>query len=110
MQYVKPLINTGDERSVAGHFVSGAICSAIVSANINYNINKEKQDTVSTIKRESSKAFLQGGAATAGAVSAANKIGKGDYLGALFSVGIGAAVVYAVEKAYQPKSIESVQE
>ncbi len=104
MQYGKPLINTGDERSVTGHFVSGAICSAVASASLNYQLYKTQQIDKCTITRESSKAFLQGGVATASAISTANKVGRGDYLGALLSASIGAVAVYAVEKAYQPQS------
>lgn len=110
VQYAKPLINTGDERSVTGHFVSGAICSAVVSASFNYQRYKKQQIDPCTITRESSKAFLQGGVATASAISATNKVGRGDYLGALFAAGLGFAAVYAVEKAYQPKKIQQESE
>lgn len=103
MQYAKPLINTGDQRSVTGHFISGAVCSALLSANLNYQRYKTQQIKKCTLTRESSKAFLQGGVATASAISAANKVGRGDYLGALFTAGLAATTLYAVEKVYQPK-------
>jgi len=105
MHYVKPFINTGDERNITGHFISGAIGSALLSAGMNYHLNKDKEIDKCALTRESSKAFLQGGAATASAIAVANQVGKNDYLGALLSIGIGASVVYVVEKAYQEKTI-----
>jgi len=92
------LINTGDDRNVTAHFISGAIGAALINASI--NAKRDPQAQTSPL-RESYKVALLGGVATAGAVSATNKIGKGDYVGALLSVALSSAAVYAVDKAYQ---------
>jgi len=100
MRTKKTTINTGDERNVAGHFISGAICSGIVTASLTSNNKNEGAPSYGSVY----KAALQGGIATAGAISATNKIGKGDYLGALVSVALGGAAVYALEKASHRKT------
>lgn len=93
----KPIINTGDPRSVAGHVVSGAIASAIVSGAVNYKKIQcgeiEKSDAV----RDTLKKSAQGGIATGAAISAANHIGTGDWFKALSSMSVGIASLYAVE-------------
>jgi len=100
MKTKKTTINTGQERNVAGHFISGAICSGIATASLTSNNKGNESTSYGGIY----KAALQGGIATAGAISATNKIGKGDYLGALVSVALGGAAVYAVEKTSQRKA------
>lgn len=92
MQPKKTLINTGDERNVTSHFISAAVATALVSTSVNRQRSSAKENVYKTA--------IQGGIATAGAVSATNKIGRGDYLGALLSVTIGGAAVYALEKVY----------
>ncbi|AGH80508.1 hypothetical protein PCNPT3_02830 [Psychromonas sp. CNPT3] len=101
--YQKKPLNTGMPRHVMGHFVSGAIGSAVGSASINYARYKDKQIDKNTLYRDSSKAFLQGGISTACAIASANKIGEGNYLGALLCVALGTLSVCAIENKYNPQ-------
>lgn len=92
------VVNTGEERSVAGHVVSGAIASATIAGGLNYSQYKK-----GTIKKEvaiknSIKLTLQGGIATGAAIAAANYLGRGSILGMLSAISVGVAGVYGVEK------------
>lgn len=100
------LIDTGEERNVTGHFISGAIFSSLIAAGVTLEVTRNTPTDKKALLRCTSKAFLQGGLATASAISASNQVGKDDYVGALIAVAVGVGGVYALEKVYQPKSLE----
>lgn len=95
------MINTGDERNITGHFVSGAVFSAIFSSAMNYNKYKKSEITKKEMIQDTAKLTIQGGLGTASAIATANYIGKGNYVGALTALSLGAMSLYATEKAYE---------
>jgi uncharacterized membrane protein len=76
-------IDTGDQRSVTGHLISGTVFSAVFAGSI------------------------KGGIATASAIATANYIGTGDILKALTAMSLGAIGVYTTQKVYDKLEIES---
>ncbi len=102
-------IDTGDERSVTGHLVSGTVFSAVFGGSINYAKYKKNEITQKELFNDTVKLALQGGIATASAVATANYIGKGNWLGALSAASIGAMGVYTTQKVYDKLEIESTK-
>jgi len=92
------VINTGEERSVTGHVVSGAIASATIAGGLNYSQYKKGAIEKEVAIKNSIKLTLQGGIATGAAIAAANYLGKGSVLGVLSAISVGVAGVYGVEK------------
>ena len=92
------MIDTGDERSVTGHFISGTVFSAIFAGSINYNKYKKEEISKEEMITESTKLAIQGGVGTAAAVATANYIGKGNYIGALTAISLGAMGIYGAQK------------
>lgn len=94
------IVDTGSERHVVGHFVSGAVAGAIVGGTLNYTRYKNDEITKVELLNTTAKTTVQAGIGTAAAISAANNMGKGNWLGVLTSVGLGVVGVYATEKFY----------
>jgi hypothetical protein len=92
------VINTGEERSVTGNVVSGAVASATIASGINYSQYKRGAVDKQTAVKNTIKLSIQGGIATGAAIAAANYLGRGSLLGMLSSVSFGIAGVYGVEK------------
>jgi len=92
------VINTGEERSVAGHVVSGAIASATIAGGVNYSQYKKGAIEKEAAIKSSIKLTLQGGIATGAAIAAANYLGRGSVLWALGAISVGVAGVYGIEK------------
>jgi uncharacterized membrane protein YeaQ/YmgE (transglycosylase-associated protein family) len=95
------MIDTGDERSVMGHAVSGSIVAGVLAGSINYNQYKKADISQKEFLAQTAKTTIQGGVGTASAVATANAIGKGDYVGALTAISLGVVGVYAAEKLYE---------
>jgi hypothetical protein len=95
------IIDTGDERNVTGHFVSGAIAAGVFAGSMNYNKYKKADISQKEFLSETIKTSIQGGVGTAAAVSTANYLGKGDYVAALTAMSLGVVGVYATEKLYE---------
>ncbi len=95
------VIDTGAPRSVAGHFVSGAIASAVIAGSINYSRYKKEQISSQEALRNGVKLTAQGGIATSSAIAAANYLGQNNFLGFLTAVSLGAMGVYGVEQIAQ---------
>ncbi len=95
------MINTGDERNVVGHFISGAVFSAMFATAINYNKYKKSEISKNEMMKNTCKLTLQGGLGTASAIATANYIGKGNYIGAMTAMSLGIAGLYATEKAHE---------
>lgn len=100
----KFIIDTGDERHIVGHFVSGAVAGAIAGGTLNYNKYKSEDITKAQFLNTTAKTTVQAGIGTAAAISTANNMGKGNWLGVFASIGIGAIGVYGTEKFYDKLS------
>lgn len=94
-------IDTGDERSVTGHLVSGTVFSAIFAGSINYNKYQKDEISKTELINDTTRMAIQGGIGTAAAVSTANYVGRGNWLGAFASIAIGASSIYATQKVYE---------
>ena len=92
------MIDTGDDRSITGHFISGAVFSAMFAGAMSYNKYKKKEMPKNAMILETSKLAMQGGVGTASAVATANYIGNGNYVGALTALSMGAMGIYGVQK------------
>ncbi|MEA2099257.1 MAG: hypothetical protein U9P72_03920 [Campylobacterota bacterium] len=108
-----PLIDTGAERSVTGHFISGTVFSAIFAGSMNYSKYQKNEITKKEMIGDTYKMAIQGGVGTASAIATANYIGRGNYLGALSAISIGALGINGAQKLYEkidynekPKLIE----
>ena len=93
------MIDTGDERSVTGHFISGTVFSAIFAGAMNYNKLKKEEISKDEMVQDTARLALQGGIGTASAVATANYVGNANYLGALTAISLGAMGIYGVQKA-----------
>ena len=92
------LINTGDERNVLGHIVSGAVASALISGTINYKKVMEKKVKPTFALKDTIKKTSQGAIATGAAIATSNYLGqKGGLMKALSAISIGMAGIYALE-------------
>lgn len=91
-------INTGAPRNVTGHVVSGALAAGALAAALNYNKYKKGEMAKNEAISNSLKLSAQGGVATGSAIAAANYMGKGNIMGVLTAISVGAMGVYAVEK------------
>lgn len=94
------IIDTGDERHVVGHFVSGTVGSAILAGTLNYNKYQNDEIDKTELFSTTAKLAVQGGIGTAAAISTANYMGKGNWLGVFASIGFGAIGVYGTQKFY----------
>lgn len=93
------MIDTGDDRSVTGHFISGTVFSAIFAGAMNYNKYKKEDISKEELVQDTGRLALQGGIGTASAVATANYVGNGNYIGALTAISLGAMGIYGVQKA-----------
>lgn len=102
-------IDTGAPRHIQGHLVSGILAAGVVSATLNYQKQKAGEITTKDALSNTARLSVQGGLATASAISAANCMGRGNWFGAVLSLSAGALGIYATEKFYnkidEPKSI-----
>ncbi len=92
------MIDTGDERSVIGHFISGTVFSAIFAGAMNYNKYKKEEISKDELVQDTGRLALQGGIGTASAVATANYVGKGNYIGAFTAISMGAMGIYGTQK------------
>ena len=104
------MLNIGDERNVAGNFVSGALASGIVTGSMNYNRYKKADIGQAEFLSETIKISLQGGVGSAAAIATTNYVGKGNYLAAVKAFSLGAMGVYAIEKIYENINLYEVGE
>ena len=93
-------IDTGEPRHIQGHFVSGAVATGVVAGALNYQKQKSGEITLKESLSNTARLSVQGGIATASAISTANCMGRGNWLGACISLSVGALGVYATEKFY----------
>ncbi len=93
-------IDTGEPRHIQGHFVSAVLATGVVVGTLNYQKYKNGEMTTKETLSNTVRLSVQGGIATASAISTANCIGRGNWLGACLSIGAGALGVYATEKFY----------
>ncbi|MDR1614808.1 MAG: hypothetical protein LBS26_04480 [Campylobacteraceae bacterium] len=84
-------LDMGTPRSVAGNFVSALAGTGAMS-------------TSGKKKRQSVKKSFQTGIAAASSIAAANYIGEGRYVKAVYSFCAGAGGVYILEKLYSKKA------
>ena len=80
------VIDTGDQRSVTGHIVSGALASGALAGAINYNKYTKGEISKTKAVSNSLKLSAQGGIATGSAIAAANYLGQNNILGMLTAV------------------------
>ncbi len=102
-------LDTGAERSVTGHALSGALASGMIAGALNYNHYQQEKITKEKAIKNSLKLTLQGGIVTASAIAASNYVGKSSILGMLTAISLGITGVYGVEKLYE-KSLENSDE
>jgi len=95
------VIDTGAERSVTGHLVSGTVFSAIFAGSINYNKYQKDEISKNELINDTSRMAIQGGIGTASAVATANYIGRGDWMSAMTAITVGAAGIYGTQKIYE---------
>jgi hypothetical protein len=95
------VIDTGAERSVTGHLVSGTVFSAIFAGSINYNKYQKDEISKNELVNDTTRMAIQGGIGTASAVATANYIGRGDWISAMTAVTLGAAGIYGTQKIYE---------
>lgn len=103
----KLAINTGSQRSIVGHFVSGGVVSAVFALSTNYTKYKKDEINKYEFLNQTLKTTIQGGVATASAIATANYVGKGNYLGALSALSIGVMGVYATDRVYDRLEIQA---
>ena len=101
------VIDTGDERSIAGHFISGTVFSGIFAGSMNYNKYNKNEISKSEFINDTTKLALQGGIGTSAAIATSNYIGRGNWLGAMSAISIGVIGVYGTQKLYEKLEIES---
>ena len=89
------------QRDVTSFLISGTIFSATFAGSINYSKYKKGELTKKEAIKDTVKLGVQGGIGTGCAVSATNYIAKGEYMNALFAIGLGAVGIYATEKLYE---------
>lgn len=95
------VIDTGAERSVTGHLISGTVFSAIFAGSINYNKYQKDEISKNDFVNDTARMAIQGGIGTASAVATANYIGRGDWMSAMTAVTLGAAGIYGTQKIYE---------
>ncbi len=95
------VIDTGAQRSVPGHLISGTVFSAIFAGSINYSKYQKDEMSKNELINDTAKMAIQGGIGTASAVATANYIGRGDWIGAMTAVTLGAAGIYGTQKIYE---------
>lgn len=93
------MIDTGDDRNIVGHFVSGAVFSALFSGAMNYNKYKKNEMSKSEMLKDTGTLSLQGGVGTASAIATANYVGRGNYVAALTAASLGAMGIYGIQRA-----------
>ncbi|RXJ82417.1 hypothetical protein [Arcobacter sp. F2176] len=92
------VINTGAQRNVLGHVISGAIASAVISGAINYKKVKSNELEKKAAIKDTIKKTSQGAIATGAAIATANYLGeKGGLLKAVTALSVGAMGIYALE-------------
>ncbi len=102
-------IDTGDERHVVGHFVSGAVAGGIVGGTLNYKNYENNEITKTQLFSKTASLAVQGGIGVAAAISTANYMGRGNWLGVFASMGIGAIGVYTTQKFYDKAILQNVE-
>lgn len=95
------MIDTGDDRSVTGHTISGAVASAVVAGSINYGKYKKDEISYEEAVSDSIKLTAQGAIATGSAIAAANSVGNNNAMGFLTAISMGIMGVYAIEQISQ---------
>lgn len=91
-------INTGDDRNVTAHFLSGLAFSAMFAGANNYDRLKKEEITKDEMIKDTTKLAIQGGVGTASAIAATNYIGSNNYIGALTALSLGAMGIYGTQK------------
>ena len=97
------MIDTGDDRNVVGHTISGAIASAVVVGSLNYSKYKKNEISKNAAIADSIKLTTQAGIATGSAIAATNYIGNNNAMGFLTALSLGAFGIYAVEQLAQKR-------
>lgn len=92
------MINTGTQRSITGHAISGATASLIVSSAMNIAKVKEQKLSPQMAIQNSLKMASAGAIATGSAIATANYLNQnGGFLKALSALSFGIASLYALE-------------
>lgn len=94
-------IDTGSQRHVIGHAISGAIAVGVVSSVTNAKKVKEEKLEKNEAIRNTIKDSVIGGVATATAISVSNNLGDPNksLFQALGSLAIGLGAIYTIEKS-----------
>ncbi|WP_294963548.1 hypothetical protein [Sulfurimonas sp.] len=94
-------LDTGTQRHILGHAISGAIAVGVVSSVNNAKKVKEEKLQKKEAIRNTIKDSIIGGVATATAISVTNNIGNPNksLFQALGSLAIGLGAIYTIEKS-----------
>ena len=96
------MINTGTQRSVVGHAISGATASLIVSSAMNIAKVKEQKLSPQMAIQNSLKMASAGAIATGYAIVTANYLNQdGGFLKAISALSLGIASLYALEIMFE---------
>lgn len=96
------MINTGTQRSITGHAISGATASLIVSSAMNIAKVKEQKLSPQMAIQNSLKMASAGAIATGSAIATANYLNQnGGFLKALSALSFGIASLYALEVIFE---------
>ncbi|MCH9812873.1 MAG: hypothetical protein K0U47_02900 [Epsilonproteobacteria bacterium] len=93
-------IDTGEARSVSGHAVSGAVATGVIAGVSQVSeVKNGTLDKKSAVQNTAVRA-VQGGIATAAAISVANTLGnpQKSAFAALGTLALGAGAIFALEK------------
>lgn len=93
---MNPLVST--TRLPLDHMISGALIAGITVGGLSYGEYKRGEISCKKAAKRTIKLGIQGGIATACAISASNKLVMRNYLGAVIVAAIGVGGVVAAEK------------
>lgn len=94
---------TSTTRLPADHLISGALIAGITMGGLSYNEYKKGDISCKHAAKKTIKLSIQGGLATACAISASNKLVMRNYFGAAISAAIGIGGVILAEKLINPE-------
>ena len=96
------MINTGSQRSVVGHAISGATASLIVSSAMNIAKVKEQKISPQMAVQNSLKMASAGAITTGSAIATANYLNQeGGFFKAFSALSFGIVSLYALEIMFE---------
>ncbi|QCD52763.1 Cys/Met metabolism pyridoxal-phosphate-dependent enzyme [Campylobacter sp. RM16192] len=94
---------TSTARLPMDHLISGALIAGITIGGLSYNEYKKGNISSKQATKKTIKLSIQGGLATACAISASNRLVMGNYIGAALSAAVGIGGIILTEKLINPE-------